>query len=229
MKTFWLHATLLPLFLLGSALPEKQNQCTGSTPQIRRVVVNGNVSVPCPCFTGQEMSFTLHTGAESITVHRNFTNAKELNEKEMKISHHLTENNCTEFVLFNVMENVTGLYVCEAQKTYPPPILNSKECPQTIVIVEEEHQLQRCDNPADHLSLWVGLGVLTMYGLIITYAAFSLRSRLTRVDFNKHDYMNMKPNTRRKNRRIILPVRQSWNSKKTEKEKDKCSTKQVPN
>ncbi|XP_017565558.1 uncharacterized protein si:dkey-1h24.6 [Pygocentrus nattereri] len=225
MKAFWL--TLLPLFLLGSALPEKQSQCTGSIPQIQRVVVHGNVSVPCPCFTGQEMSFTLHRGSERFTVHRNFTDAKEPNDKETRIRHHLTENNCTEFVLFNVMENQTGLYVCEAQRTYPPPILDSKECPQTIVIVEEEHQVQRCDHPADHLSLWVGLGVLTIYGLIITYAAFSLRSRLTRVDFHKHDYMNMKPKARRKKQGIVLPTRLSWYEDSAAPYK--LSTKQVAN
>ncbi|KAI4877106.1 hypothetical protein NFI96_026458 [Prochilodus magdalenae] len=246
MEASWLHATLLSLFLLGSALPEKPHECKDSIPLIQQVVVHGNVSVPCPSFNSVEMTFKLYKGnriMENCTVQRNTSDLKAPRPTNEQISHHVnTKDNSTKFVLSNVTENHTGLYFCEAQNTFPPPVRTYKEKTVIIAVMQEiQQQSTQCNPPENHLPLWVGLGVLTIYGLIITYAAFSLRrpqnrtlyytsfnnslfkqkatkkctTRLTKVDFNKHDYMNMRPKARRKNQGILHPTRLSWYSDNT--------------
>ncbi|XP_066518360.1 T-cell-specific surface glycoprotein CD28 [Hoplias malabaricus] len=215
-KASWLCATLLPLFLFVRALPEKQ--CRDSFPTIQRVMVHGNISVSCPYFEGREMVFQLQKDSEILcSVKRNVTSGRQLKLENMSITHHLNlENNSTSFILYNVTLNHTGLYICEGEKRLPPPVLTAKEV-QTIVIVEENLMkgVQLCEPPVNNLSLWVGLGVLTLYGLIITYTAVSFRSRLTRLDLTKHDYVNMKHRGRRKNQGILLPTRLSWYSDNT--------------
>ncbi|XP_022530521.2 uncharacterized protein si:dkey-1h24.6 [Astyanax mexicanus] len=234
MKTSCLHTTLLLLFLLGGALPEKQ--CKDNSPIIQQAVVKGNVSVLCPIFTTEEMTFILHSSAENCAVTRNFSIARHKHQvcgtSALHITHQLNpEDNSTKFVLYNVTTNQTGLYTCTAKKIFPPPLLHVKEEPQTIVIVQETHHQNshQCEPHVSHLSLWVGLGVLTIYGLIITSAAFSLRFRLTKVDLNQHDYMNMRPRARRRNQGPILHPTRSWYCDNTSKIVPcKPSSKQMP-
>ncbi|XP_072513335.1 T-cell-specific surface glycoprotein CD28 homolog [Salminus brasiliensis] len=221
MKSSWLPATLPLLFLLGSALPEKHRHCKENIRAIHYGKVHGNVSVLCPSFTAEKMTFTLNKNNFSCSKTMTYMQARE-QQPTAPISLQLnTEDNSTMFVLHNVTADKTGLYTCTAKKLFPPPLLFIKDEPQTVVIVQEQPPLnsQQCQPHANHLSpviyLWVGLGVLTIYGLIITYAAILLRSRLAEVDSNQHDYMNMKPKARRRNQGGILHPTRSWYSDNT--------------
>ncbi|XP_017313746.1 T-cell-specific surface glycoprotein CD28 isoform X1 [Ictalurus punctatus] len=215
MKTSWLLATLLPLFLFSCALPEKQCQCKDNVLKIQRVTVHGNVSVPCPMFTAVEMTFKLHKG-QNITATVTYVNASHKSSPEplgSKMYHSVKDDNTTHFLLYNVTMDATGLYTCTAEKSYPPPMVTIQEEPQTIVIVENHgcvQNSQRMDPSASHLPLWVGFGILSVYCLIITCIALSLRFRLKREDMSTHDYMNMKPRTRRKKQGIHHPTHHSW-------------------
>ncbi|KAB5523397.1 hypothetical protein PHYPO_G00152100 [Pangasianodon hypophthalmus] len=216
MKTSWLCVTLLPLFLFSCALPEKQCQWKDNFPGIQRVAVHDNVSVPCPRFTAVEMMFMLYKGQNSIvtTTYANISHASILGQSESTIKHYVNIiDNTTHFVLYNVTMEATALYTCTAKKSYPPPMVPIQEEPQTIVIVEGYkylHTGQTLDHSASSLPLWVGFGVLSVYGLIITCIALSLRFRLKREDMTSHDYMNMKPRARRRKQGIQHPPPQSW-------------------
>lgn len=47
-----------------------------------------------------------------------------------------TNSNTTHFMLHNVTINASSLYTCTAKRSYPPPLVDIQEEPQTIVIVE---------------------------------------------------------------------------------------------
>ncbi|KAM9455082.1 T-cell-specific surface glycoprotein CD28 [Clarias gariepinus] len=211
MKTSWLYATLLPLFLFSCALPEKQCPWKDGIPNVRRVPLYSNVSVPCPGFTAEEMTFTLHRGDDkfaSIT-YGNMSLIRSQENLGRILEHSVnSSDNTTNFILLNVTLNATGLYTCMAEKAYPPPLVKIPEQPQIIVIVEEHgctHARHIVEPPTNHLPFWVGFGALSIYGLIITFIALSLRFRLKREDMSSHDYMNMKPRGWRKKQGINHP------------------------
>ncbi|MCJ8747894.1 hypothetical protein PDJAM_G00158700 [Pangasius djambal] len=215
MKTSWLCVTLLPLFLFSCALPEKQCQWKDNAPEIQRVAVHSNVTVPCPSFSAVEMVFTLHYKNKFASVtYANISYVSNSEHLGSGMKHYVNiKDNTTHFVLFNVTMEETALYTCKAKKSYPPPLVQIQEEPQTIVIVERHECVQNCqrlDPPANHLPLWVGFGLLSVYSLIITCIALSLRFRLKREDMTSHDYMNMKPRTRRKKQGIHHPTNLSW-------------------
>ncbi|XP_026867612.1 uncharacterized protein si:dkey-1h24.6 isoform X2 [Electrophorus electricus] len=200
MGTYWVPATLLLLFAFGRTHSEEHY----SDQIVRRVTVHGSVIVPCPNFRAQAMTFKLFKGS-TVIASKSTENAQKMTEE--KISLRMNMENKTCFVLNNVTMDQTGLYTCEADKTYPPPMVKVVEKPQAIVIVDEP---QRPNVREYELPLWVGLGVLTIYSLITTYIALALRFRLRRKDFTRHDYINMKPIVRRKKQRILHPPRLSW-------------------
>ncbi|XP_027011882.1 T-cell-specific surface glycoprotein CD28 [Tachysurus fulvidraco] len=216
MKTSWLCATLLPLFLFSCALPDKQCQWKDNIPEIQRAKVHSNVSVPCPSFTAVEMRFNLFKGPNNIAsiTYGNISHVMNSEHLGSKMNHYVrTESNNTCFVLHNVTMDATGLYTCTATRSYPPPMVDIQEAPQTIVIVEEHVCVGNSLRPvssATHLPLWVGFGLLCLYGLIITCIALSLRFRLKREQMSSHDYMNMKPRTRRRKQGILHPTHLSW-------------------
>uniref|UniRef100_A0A4W4FIG0 Immunoglobulin subtype domain-containing protein n=1 Tax=Electrophorus electricus TaxID=8005 RepID=A0A4W4FIG0_ELEEL len=148
---------------------------------VRRVTVHGSVIVPCPNFRAQAMTFKLFKGS-TVIASKSTENAQKMTEE--KISLRMNMENKTCFVLNNVTMDQTGLYTCEADKTYPPPMVKVVEKPQAIVIVDGE----QC------------------------FVLFTLgfQFRLRRKDFTRHDYINMKPIVRRKKQRILHPPRLSW-------------------
>ncbi|TSK17851.1 hypothetical protein Baya_1231 [Bagarius yarrelli] len=139
MKTSSLCVTLLPIFLFSCALPEKQCQWKYNIPEIQRVAVYSNVSVPCPRFSAVEMSFRLYKGQNEVAfiTYKNVSHIINLDNLENRMNHYVnTSTNFTHFVLYNVTMDATALYTCTAKKSYPPPLENIREEPQTIVIVE---------------------------------------------------------------------------------------------
>ncbi|KAF4075113.1 hypothetical protein AMELA_G00230910 [Ameiurus melas] len=215
MKTSWLLATLLPLFLFSCALPEKQCHWKDNVPKIQRVNVHSNVSVPCPMFTAVEMIFKLHKGQNNIATvtYANDSQKSSPNPLGSTMYHSVQNDNTTHFLLYNLTMDATALYTCTAERYFPPPYFLIQEEPQTIVIVENHECVQSSQRMIlsdNHLPLWVGFGILSVYCLIITCIALSLRFHLKREDMSTHDYMNMKPRTRRKKHGIHHPTHHSW-------------------
>lgn len=108
-------------------------------PNVRRVPLYSNVSVPCPGFTAEEMTFTLYRGDDkfaSIT-YGNMSLIRSQENLGRILEHSVnSSDNTTNFILLNVTLNATGLYTCMAEKAYPPPLVKIPEQPQIIVIVE---------------------------------------------------------------------------------------------
>lgn len=108
-------------------------------PEIQRVKVHSNISVPCPSFTAVEMKFILYKGQNNIAsiIYGNISHVMNSEHLGNKMSHYVhTDSNNTCFVLHNVTMDATGLYTCTAKRSYPPPMVEIQEEPQTIVIVE---------------------------------------------------------------------------------------------
>ncbi|KAF5901409.1 T-cell-specific surface glycoprotein CD28-like, partial [Clarias magur] len=151
------------------------------TPNFRRVPLHSNVSVPCPRFTAEEMTFTLHRGDDRLAsiTYGNISLIRSQESLGSIFKHSVnSSDNTTNFILVNVSLNATALYTCKAERAYPPPLVKIQEQPQIIVIVEEHgcrHAEQKVEPPTNHLPLWVGFGALSIYGLIITCIALSLR------------------------------------------------------
>ncbi|XP_076839368.1 T-cell-specific surface glycoprotein CD28 [Brachyhypopomus gauderio] len=209
MGTYCVPATTLLLLMLGRTLSEHHCHCKDSVQNIKRVSLHGNVTVPCPNFTAPEMKFKLFKGSSEIATNvANKSAANDLNESGGQIALSVNMvNNRTNFVLNGVTMDYTGLYTCEAEILYPPPFGIVLEKPRALVIVDEpqSHVVRRSEVP-----LWVALGVLTAYSVIITYIALALRSHVRRKDVTRHDYINMKPRARRQKQGILHPPRLSW-------------------
>ncbi|XP_062866904.1 T-cell-specific surface glycoprotein CD28 [Trichomycterus rosablanca] len=184
-------------------------------PEVQRVAVHSHFFVPCPSVTAPEMEFKLQGPKMSVTfVHRNITHPGASSGPQINASHCVNMGDRAScFIIYDVNEDKTGLYTCKAKKMYPPPMENIKEEPSTIVIVEDQQCTPNIPTQSplsSHLLLSLGLGVLTIYTLIITYIALSLRCRLRKKNLASHDYINMKPRTRRKKQGVLHPTRLSW-------------------
>lgn len=109
-----------------------------NVPEFQHVYVHSNVTVPCPSFTAEEMTFTLHKNTNQVAsfIYANMARLKSQELLGSTVKHHVNNDNTTCFVLYNVSKNETALYTCRAEKSYPPPAEQIPEKPQTIVIVE---------------------------------------------------------------------------------------------
>uniref|UniRef100_A0A671KG18 Uncharacterized LOC107654253 n=1 Tax=Sinocyclocheilus anshuiensis TaxID=1608454 RepID=A0A671KG18_9TELE len=156
----------------------------GNLPPVQHVALNSSVTIPCPVLSAPEMVFKLYKGSEEIfyitinnaSISKNNNSPRRDFPASFKVNN---TNNSTSFILNSVTMNTTALYTCEAERIFPPPFQKVEHKPQTIVFVEEiQHLCVSTGRPvkpsavcqhADHLAFWVVLGVMTIYGLVMTY------------------------------------------------------------
>uniref|UniRef100_A0A672SAT0 Immunoglobulin domain-containing protein n=1 Tax=Sinocyclocheilus grahami TaxID=75366 RepID=A0A672SAT0_SINGR len=170
----WVTMMLLMFCLLYTA---------GNLPPVQHVALNSSVTIPCPVLSAPEMVFQLYKGSEEIfyitinnaSISKNNNSPRRDFPASFKVNH---TNNSTSFILNSVTMNTTALYTCEAERIFPPPFQKVEHKPQTIVFVEEiQHLCVSTERPvkpsavcqhADHLAFWVVLGVMAIYGLVMT-------------------------------------------------------------
>ncbi|XP_043099555.1 uncharacterized protein LOC122348303 [Puntigrus tetrazona] len=184
MEIFRTSVTLVSLCLLHSSLSETQSLCRGNLPPVQHVALNSSVTIPCPVLTAPEMVFKLYKGPEEISYVRiNNTHIIKHNNgprKDFSGSFKVNDtNNSTSFILNSVTVNTTALYTCEAERFFPPPFQKVEHKPQTIVFVEGRPVRKRngCQQ-VNHLAFWVVLGVMSVYGVVMTCTVFILRIKL---------------------------------------------------
>ncbi|XP_073699292.1 uncharacterized protein [Garra rufa] len=193
MEIFWTSVTLLSLCLFHSSLSETHNICKGFLPPVQHVALNSSVTVPCPLLSAPEMVFKFYKGSENICVISiiNINNTFSCNnnnspwkDSPVCLSFKVNDtDNSTSFILDRVTLNTTALYTCEAERLFPPPFRKVEHTPQTIVFVEGRPVKQRviCQH-VNHLVFWVSLGILAIYGLVMTCTVFILRFKLNQID-----------------------------------------------
>lgn len=178
-------------------LTETGSMCKGILPPVRYVAQRSNVTVHCPTLSGSEMWYYLYKGPDVVTSIYikiiNNTLVTENNKSPNKyFPAHLSVNftdNSTSFVLFNVNVNITALYTCEAEKTFPPPLKKMEQVPYTIVFVEETSSKQLYQH-VSYLVLFVVLGGI--YGLVASSIVIILRIKLSQVECRFNGFKNIK-------------------------------------
>ncbi|XP_016367405.1 uncharacterized protein LOC107707828 [Sinocyclocheilus rhinocerous] len=186
MEIFMTSVTLLSLCLFHSSLSETQSMCKGNLPPVQHVALNSSVTIPCPVLSAPEMVFKLYKGSEEIfyiTIN-NASISKNNNSPKRDFPASFKVNNTNNsFILNSVTMNTTALYTCEAERIFPPPFQKVEHKPQTIVFVEGRPVKPSavCQH-ADHLAFWVVLGVMTIYGLVMTCTVFILRIKLSQTE-----------------------------------------------
>ncbi|KAF4118708.1 uncharacterized protein si:dkey-1h24.6 [Onychostoma macrolepis] len=182
MEIFMTSVTLLSLCLFHSSLSETQCICKGNLPPIQHVALNSNVTIPCPVLSAPEMVFKLYKGSVEIDYISSNNNNNSLRRASPAIFNVNYTNNSTSFILNRVTMNTTALYTCEAERIFPPPFQKVEHKPQTIVFVEGRPVKPRvvCQHVYQP-AFWV-LGVLTIYGLVMTCIVFFLRIKLSQTD-----------------------------------------------
>ncbi|XP_051558541.1 T-cell-specific surface glycoprotein CD28 homolog [Myxocyprinus asiaticus] len=214
MEIFRRSVTIFSLCLFHSTLTETQSMCKGNLPLVKHVAVNGNATVSCPILSAPEMDFKLFKGSVMVTSRHINTQSPPVNPEGNVPAHfsvNLTDNS-TSFILLSVTMNTTALYTCEAVIIYPPPFVKVDEMPQTIVFVKESPRKQHplCQH-ANHLVLWVVLGGMTTYGLVMTCIVLMLRIKLSQMDTPCYGIKNMKfKECRRRWQGVQHPTRQGF-------------------
>lgn len=109
----------------------------GNNLKFCHVAVNGNACVPCPNFTVEEMTFKLLKDENEVASieYANISSVRRETQGN-SVKHNVNGDNTTQFLLYNVSKNATGLYTCTAEKIFPPPVAEIPEKPQIVVIVE---------------------------------------------------------------------------------------------
>ncbi|XP_051983387.1 uncharacterized protein si:dkey-1h24.6 [Xyrauchen texanus] len=218
MEIFRRSVTIFSLCLFHSTLIETQSMCKGNLPLVKHVAVNSNATVSCPILSAPEMDFKLFKGSVQVIssyINTQSTPVRISDSPEADFPAHFSVNltdNSTSFILLSATMNTTALYTCEAVKTYPPPLVNVDEMPQTIVFVKESPRKQHslCQH-ANHLVLWVVLGGMTMYGLVMTCIVLMLRIKLSQMDTPCYSIKNMKfKECRRRWQGVQHPTRQGF-------------------
>ncbi|KAL6115445.1 uncharacterized protein ACO6RY_00288 [Pungitius sinensis] len=203
MRARWLFMMLLSC---GSYRAIKSQDVCPCKDQIKTVCMpaGGEVSVPCPNSTGQEVIYYLYKDGEEICTDPCTTAGVRLREDNKS------------FMLTVVNASSYGAYGCQSIGTYPPPLTKST---LWIIVHVEGHQCNVREDPSrtDQTDgfLWIWILVLVLlctYSLIITIIA-SITWVKWRSSNCQNDYMNTKPKAnkdRRKKRGVQIPVRRHF-------------------
>uniref|UniRef100_A0A3Q3NGY6 T-cell-specific surface glycoprotein CD28-like n=1 Tax=Labrus bergylta TaxID=56723 RepID=A0A3Q3NGY6_9LABR len=182
------------VFLFSLSLDKLKSVC---------VAAGDSVSVPCPNMTGEDFRLNLLKDQEVISNH-----TCSLGNK----LHIKTDNDSVSFLLTGVNASSHGVYRCEGQVRFPPPLLPAVPGAVSILVLIEGHQCkvpkQECsDNP--WIWIWIlALVSVTLYSVIITVSAVFFWVKLRKTD-SQSDYMNTKPRAprgQRKNRGVQNPA-----------------------
>ncbi|XP_078100215.1 uncharacterized protein LOC144513028 [Sander vitreus] len=198
MRACWMFMILLSCRLSHST--ESPGICKNQL-NMDCVPVNGNVSVPCPEFEGEDVTFELHKDDKVIYLTCNPDgNNRSLCKPpytRVGIEHHQKkENKSVSFMLTGVNASSYGIYRCDRIITFPPP-LTTVQSTLWILVLVEGHQ---CSNPKrggdqnnGFLWIWIlGLVLFGIYSLTVTIIATIIWVKWRRSD-SQSDYMNTKP------------------------------------
>ncbi|XP_034407531.1 uncharacterized protein si:dkey-1h24.6 [Cyclopterus lumpus] len=213
MRACWMFLMLLSCRLSHAA--KSQDSCACKD-QIKIVCVpaGGDVPVPCPKLTGEDVIFNLFKDDEVIYNHTCIGDkqAPDCKPQYTRAGVKLLENTDS-FMLTRVNASSYGIYGCEGIRIFPPPFIKSTLWMQLLV---EGYQ---CNFHRDHrtpgdqqdgfLWIWIlGLALLCTYSVIITIVAVIILVKWRTLDIQS-DYMNTKPKAHkdcRKKRGLQIPI-----------------------
>lgn len=112
-------------------------------PEIVCVPPGHNVAVPCPKPPGQEVKFTLLQD-EEIIYNQTYDRRNALNYKPPYTRagvelHENADNKSVSFMLTGVNASSRGIYRCESQVMYPPPLRTLSSVLRVLVLVEGKY------------------------------------------------------------------------------------------
>ncbi|KAJ8281774.1 hypothetical protein COCON_G00042930 [Conger conger] len=201
MNIIWIAAIFLSRVLQVDASTGICTNCLDMP--IHRITSRDSTSVSCPNMTGQEVKYQLWRNKEEIRsviwTPQNHT-VPEFQAQN--------PNRSARFILSRLAVNDTGIYICNAEQRYPPPYIAAEGTRNMVVVQELPPEVKGC--PAEKASqvwIWVVLGLVAAYSIIMTGVAVGFWHNLTNKQNLQHDYMNMKPRALRKKQGIQHPVR----------------------
>ncbi|XP_060889011.1 T-cell-specific surface glycoprotein CD28-like [Labrus mixtus] len=214
MNPCWVFMILVG-FRISDAATQGQNTCTFND-KLKSVCVaaGDSVSVPCPNMTGEDFRLNLFKDQELIYNHSCSHNNKAPDCKlPLRVDlqlHKKTDNDSVSFLLIGVNASRHGVYRCEGQVRFPPPLLPAVPGAASILVLIEGHQ---CKVPkqesSDNPWIWIlALVSVILYSVIITVSAVFFWVKLRKTD-SQSDYMNTKPRAprgQRKNRGVQNPA-----------------------
>nr|XP_040035615.1 uncharacterized protein LOC120821291 [Gasterosteus aculeatus aculeatus] len=178
------------------------DDCKGSV-KAECVPVGGEVSVPCPNVTGEDVIIHLYKDHTRICNH-------QCTEAGMKLRH---DNQSYTLTVVNSSSN--GIYGCQSIAMFPPPLTKTTLC---ILVLVDGHQCtgpeQPCRTSGDQcdgfLWIWIlGLVLLCSYSVIITIIASIIWVKWRSLNC-QNDYMNTKPKAHKDQRKkrggVQIPI-----------------------
>ncbi|XP_048091109.1 uncharacterized protein si:dkey-1h24.6 [Alosa alosa] len=202
----WVFAVHLCLNVICEAQPEMFSGCK----------VCGNVSMPCPGVPGDEKSHKLFRNGQLLhSVNYGSNQSKKvLSSRELSQLINQSDNN-SYFLISQLNVNSSGIYGCEVCVHYPPPITCKRNSEAVVFIeyncpsVKPTMGVTSPPNPMPdhrHIPLLVALGLVTLYGLLLTPVTFKFWRASRKSQFQDHDYINMRLFGRGKYNGVQHPV-----------------------
>ncbi|KAL2087604.1 hypothetical protein ACEWY4_016432 [Coilia grayii] len=193
----WFLCAFSYLCLISHGRPETSSDFT----------VYGNVSVLCPNVSVEEKTYELLKGDQKLhwleyNRGRYNTSTKLLDNNELS-EFHLDSGEHSYFLLSRLTANSSGLYSCHVCVVFPPPALCKSNYTEVVFVdthpvpVEPSCPPQLEPDPT-HTPFLVALGLVTLYGLLLTPITFRLWRNLKKSETYDHDYINMRQFGRRK-------------------------------
>ncbi|XP_062383768.1 uncharacterized protein si:dkey-1h24.6 [Sardina pilchardus] len=210
----WVFAVHVCLNVICQAKTEDYRPCEGCR----------NFSMPCPPMGGDERTINLTRNGKRLHFLNYGSTNQTLTQPTTVLStrefiQHINKSDKTSYFSISQMNiNSSGFYACEVCILYPPP--TSCKC-NSEVVVFLENSCPSEKPPVEgtvpphcpslipdhrHIPLLVALGLVTLYGLLLTPVTFKFWRASRKSQFQDHDYINMRLFGRGKYNGVQHPV-----------------------
>ncbi|XP_030007793.1 T-cell-specific surface glycoprotein CD28 [Sphaeramia orbicularis] len=172
------------------------------------------VHVPCPYLGDKDLMFNLIKNEDVISNCVFSSTNKTLNCDHKLSSDIIVSENQTGFNLTVTNASSHGIYKCDSQSTFPPPVEKATGPSKILVLVQGHQCLRKTEevhksHKMDLSLVWITVtAFLCTYSLIVSIIAVVNWVKLKRSD-SYSDYMNTKPRPskeRKKRRGIQTPT-----------------------
>lgn len=105
------------------------------------VPVGGNVSVPCPNSSAEDITFSLFKDGECVHQHTQISGATTPNQNTSTnpVDVEYPSANSPNFTMTGVNASSHGIYRCEVTIMFPPPVIPLYSDPGILVLIEGKY------------------------------------------------------------------------------------------
>uniref|UniRef100_H2T9I9 CD28 molecule n=1 Tax=Takifugu rubripes TaxID=31033 RepID=H2T9I9_TAKRU len=175
------------------------------------VPVGGNVNVPCPNSSAEDIKFSLFKDGECVHHHTQISGATTPNQNTSTnpVGVEYPSANSPNFTITGVNASSHGIYTCEVTEMFPPPLMTLYSDLRILVLIEGHQCSAKDKNPTIRENqtcgcgwMWIFALVIGSYSVTVTIGAIIIWVKWRRED-SQSDYINTISKTTRYNKRKL--------------------------